>query len=96
MAASASAAAQPPKCKGGKVPVTVGKKTTCKPLAKAIPKPKAIDIRLAHLQEVLKLDPAKAPKGKKRKRARTLQSGFGAAGKRRWEVPNLLWSMQER
>jgi hypothetical protein len=81
LAAPASVAAQP-RCNGGKVPVTVGKKTTCKSLAKAIPKPKAIDIRLAHLQEVLKLDPAKALKGKKRKRARTLQSGFGAAGKR--------------
>jgi hypothetical protein len=69
-------------CKGAKVPVTVGKKTTCEPIAKAIPKPKAIDIRLAHLQEVLKFDPAKAVHGKKRKRARTLQSGFGAAGKR--------------
>ncbi len=69
-------------CKGAKVPVTVGKKTTCEPLAKAIPKPKAIDLRLAHLQEVLKFDPARAVHGKKRKRARTLQSGFGAAGKR--------------
>lgn len=69
-------------CKGGKVPVTVGKKTTCQPLAKAIPKPKAIDLRLAHLEDVLKFDPARAVHGKKRKRARTLQSGFGAAGKR--------------
>jgi hypothetical protein len=82
LAGPADAVAQPPKCKGGKVPVTVGKKTTCKPLAKALPKPKAVDIRLAHLQEVLKLDPAKALKGKKRKRVRTLQSGFGAAGKK--------------
>ncbi len=69
-------------CKGAKVPVTVGKKTTCQPLAKAIPKPKAIDLRLAHLKDVLKFDPARAVHGKKRKRARTLQSGFGAAGKR--------------
>jgi hypothetical protein len=75
-------AAKAKACKAGQVPVTVGKKTTCKPLAKAIPEPKAIDIRLAHLQEALKLDPAKAVKGKKRKRIRTLQSGFGAAGKR--------------
>jgi len=82
MAASASAAAQPPKCKGGKVPVTVGKKTTCKPLAKALPEPRKIDPRLAHLQEALKLDPAKMVGGKKRKRAKTLQSGFGAVGKR--------------
>ena len=69
-------------CKGATVPVTVGKKTTCKPLAKALPKPKQIDMRLAHLQQVLKFDPAKTVKGKKRKRAKTLQSGFGAAGKR--------------
>lgn len=52
------------------MPVTIGKKTTCKPLAKAIPKPKAIDIRLAHLQEALKLDPAKTLKGKKAKKAK--------------------------
>ena len=69
-------------CKAGKVPVTVGKKTTCKPLATALPNPKPIDLRLAHLQEALKFDPAKGLKGKKRKRIRTLQSGFGAAGKR--------------
>jgi hypothetical protein len=70
------------KCTGGRVPVTVGKKTTCKPLAKALPKPRKIDLRLAHLQEALKLDPAKMVGGEKRKRAKTLQSGFGAAGKR--------------
>jgi hypothetical protein len=69
-------------CKGGRVPVTVAKKTTCRPLAKAIPKPKAIDLRLADLEQALKFDPAKALHGKKRKGARTLQSGFGAAGKR--------------
>jgi hypothetical protein len=69
-------------CKGTNVPVTVGKETTCKPLAKALPKPRKIDPRLAHLQEVLKLDPAKMVSTGKRKRARTLQSGFGAAGKR--------------
>jgi hypothetical protein len=67
-------------CQGAKVPVTVGKKTICKPLAKAIPKPQENDARLAHLREVLKFDPAKAVKGKKRKRAHTLQSGYGAAG----------------
>jgi hypothetical protein len=76
------AEAKPVHCKGNRVPVTVGKRTTCKPLAKAIPKPKAVDLRIAHLREVLRLDPAKSVHGKKRKRARTLQSGFGAAGKR--------------
>lgn len=69
-------------CKGGKVAVKVGKKKSCRPFAKLFPKPKAIDLRLAHLQEVLKFDPAKAVRGKKRKRARTLQSGFGSAGRR--------------
>ena len=64
------------------MPVTIGKKRTCRPLSKALPKPKAIDIRLAHLEQALKFDPAKAVRGKKRKRARTLQSGFGAAGRR--------------
>jgi hypothetical protein len=75
-------AAKTKACKGATVPVTVGKKTTCKPLGKALPKPKKIDLRLAHLQEVLKFDPAKMVSPKKRKRARTLQSGFGGAGKR--------------
>jgi hypothetical protein len=69
-------------CKGNTVPVTVGKKTTCKPLAKALPKPKKIDLRLAYLTQALKTDPAKLVGGKKGKRARTLQSGFGAAGRR--------------
>ncbi len=69
-------------CKGGKVAVKVGRKTTCQPFAKVFPKPKAIDLRLAYLRQALKLDPAKLVKGKKRKRARTLQSGLGAAGKR--------------
>jgi hypothetical protein len=69
-------------CTGGKVPVIVGKKRTCKPLAKAIPKLKAIDVRLAHLQEALRADPVKAVKGKKRKRVKSLQRSFGAKGKR--------------
>jgi hypothetical protein len=81
-AAAAWAYGSKANCKGAMVPVTVGKKTTCKPLAKAIPLPKATDLRLAYLQQALKTDPAKAVSGKKRKRARTLQSGFGAAGKR--------------
>ena len=38
-------------CKGAKVPVTVGKKTTCKPIGKILPKPTKIDPRLGHLQE---------------------------------------------
>jgi hypothetical protein len=70
------------RCGGSKVPVRVGRKTTCRPLAKVFPKPAAVDLRLAYLRQALKFDPAKAVRGKKRKRARTLQSGFGAAGRR--------------
>ncbi|HEY1285085.1 MAG TPA: hypothetical protein VGF04_03285 [Solirubrobacterales bacterium] len=69
-------------CRAGTVPVRVGKKKTCRPLAKVFPKPKAVDLRLAYLRTVLRFDPAKVLRGKKRKRARTLQSGFGAAGRR--------------
>jgi hypothetical protein len=68
-------------CKGAKVPVTVGKRTKCRPLAQAIPKPKAITPMLAHLQEALTFDVSKAG-GRKAKRFRSPQSGFGAAGKR--------------
>jgi hypothetical protein len=68
-------------CKSTKVPVTVGKRTTCRPLAQAIPKPKAITPMLAHLQEALTFDVSKAG-GRKAKRFRSPQSGFGAAGKR--------------
>ena len=71
-----------PSCRGTKVPVTVGKEKTCQPLAKVFPKPKAIDIRLAYLEQALRFDPAKTVPTKRRKRVRTLQSGFGAAGKR--------------
>ena len=67
-------------CKGGKVPVTVGKRTTCQPVAKAFPKPQSVDLRLAYLQKALTFDVAKAHT-RKAKRARTLQSGFGAAGR---------------
>jgi hypothetical protein len=68
-------------CKAGKATVTVGKKTTCVPLAKAIPRPQDIDIRLAYLQESLKR-PAPKAGGRKGKHFRSLGSGFGAAGKR--------------
>lgn len=78
---SATAQGKRVACKSGKATVTVGKKTTCVPLAKAIPRPQAIDIRLAYLQESLKR-PAPKANGKKGKRFRSLGSGFGAAGKR--------------
>ncbi len=45
-------------CKGNRVPVTVRHKTRCKPLIKAFPRPKAMDVRLAYLTDVLKLDPS--------------------------------------
>jgi hypothetical protein len=57
-------------CKSGQVPVTVGKKTTCKPIGKVLPKPRTVDPRLAHLREALKLDPAKSLKGKRAKKAK--------------------------
>jgi hypothetical protein len=69
-------------CKAGQVAVKLGKKTACRPFSKVFPKPRATDSRLAVLREALKFDPAKAVRGKRRKRARTLQSGFGAAGRR--------------
>jgi hypothetical protein len=70
-------------CKGGKVAVKIGKRSACAPFAKVFPKPKAIDLRLAYLRQALKFDPGgKAVNGKRRKRVRSLQSGFGAAGKR--------------
>ncbi len=52
-------------CKGTKVAVTVGKKTTCQPIAKAIPRPRAIDPRLAFIEEAVKRAPAKGKKARK-------------------------------
>lgn len=66
---SAGASAKAKRCKAPKVPVTVGKRTTCESLAKAFPKPKAIDVRLFYLQRALSSAPKKAVAGKKRKRA---------------------------
>jgi hypothetical protein len=60
----------------------LGKRTTCRPFAKLFPKPSGGDLRLSYLRQTLKFDAAKLVKGKNRKRVRTLQSGFGAAGKR--------------
>ncbi|MDQ2631709.1 MAG: hypothetical protein M3Y75_12180 [Actinomycetota bacterium] len=56
-------------CKAPKVPVTVGKRTTCQSVAKAFPKPKALDARLFYLQRALSYYPRKAAGGAKRKRA---------------------------
>jgi hypothetical protein len=79
---SAAATKAKANCKPPKVLVAVNGKKSCKPFSKLFPKPKAVDLRLAHLRQTLRFDPAKAVRGKKRQRARTLQSGFGAAGKR--------------
>jgi hypothetical protein len=69
-------------CKGTKVAVKAGKRTTCLPFAKVFPQPQAIDTRLSYLQQVLKFDPARAVTGKKRKRVRKLQSNFRSAAQR--------------
>lgn len=73
---------KPAACKGKKVTAKVGKRRVCVPFAKSFPPPQAVDIRLAYLRQVLKFDPAKAVRGKKRRRVRTLGSDFGAAGRR--------------
>jgi hypothetical protein len=69
-------------CKGTKVAIKVGRKKTCQPFSKLFPPPKDVDLRLSYLRQALKLDPAKLAPKKKRKRIHSLQSGFGAAGKR--------------
>ena len=82
--ALASAATQSGKaaCRGTKVSVKVGEKKTCQPFARVFPKPGDVDLRLSYLRQVLRLDPAKLAPAKKRKRIHSLQSGFGAAGRR--------------
>lgn len=78
-------------CKGNKVAVKVGGRKVCRPFGQVFPRPRAIDLRLAYLRQALRVDPAKLASGKKGKRVRTLQSGFGAAGKRaQKEVLHLL------
>ncbi len=58
--AAPSGAEAAKRCKPPKVPVTVGKKTTCKALSKAFPKPKAMDPRLFYLQRGIKGAPLRA------------------------------------
>lgn len=81
-APGAAAKGKKASCKGTKVAVKAGKKTTCLPFAKVFPQPKEIDTRLTYLQQVLKFDPASAVTGRKRKRVRKLQSSFRTAAKR--------------
>lgn len=54
LASAAAAKGKEIACKSGQATVTVGKKTTCVPLAKAFPQPQPIDLRLSYLQESLK------------------------------------------
>ncbi len=82
LAPGAAAKGKKPSCKGTKVAVKAGKKTTCLPFAKVFPPPQELDTRLVHLQQVLKFDPASAVTGKKRKRVRKLQSSFRTAAQR--------------
>jgi len=83
LAAAPGASAKGKKaCKGSKVAVKVGKKTTCAPFARLFPPPKAIDTRLSEIKQALKFDPASAAKGKKRKQIKKAQSSFRAASRR--------------
>ena len=67
---ASGAARKPVKCKSGQVKVQIGKKKfKCMSFKKVFPAPKAIDIRVAHLQEALRFDPYKR-RGKKGKRVR--------------------------
>jgi hypothetical protein len=79
--ASGEAKKGPAKCKQGRVPVKVNGKTSCQPLASALPKPKAIDPRLAYLRAALNFDASKL-RGRHGKHPRSLKHGFGAAGKK--------------
>lgn len=64
-------------CKGGTVAVTVGKRRTCKPLGKAFPKPKAVDLRVFYLGRALGLNPASGAAGRaQRKLLRALPKVF--------------------
>jgi hypothetical protein len=67
---ASGAARKPVKCKSHQVRVRVGKKKfMCRPFKSVFPAPRAIDLRVAHLQEALKSDPYKrGKKGKRRPR----------------------------
>jgi hypothetical protein len=73
----AAVSAKAKACKGGKVAVTVGKRTTCKPLGKAFPKPKAVDAKLLYATRALALNPARGAAGRaQRKLLRALPKVF--------------------
>jgi hypothetical protein len=82
LAPDAEANGKKASCRGTKVAVKAGTRTTCVPFAKVFPQPKEIDTRLAFIQQVVKFDPASAANGKKRKRVRKLQGSFRAAARR--------------
>jgi hypothetical protein len=87
LAAAQPAGAAKPKavtCKAGQVKVKAGKKKArCRSVRAVLPKPRAIDPRVAFVQSALDLP---VPKGKKarsaKRRTRSLRRGFGRAGKR--------------
>lgn len=58
------------KCKGSKVPVKIRKRTRCKPIDKAFPKPKKIDVTTGYLQRAIRLDKLKRVRKSKRKAVR--------------------------
>ena len=74
-------------CKGNRVPVTVRRKTRCMPLIKAFPRPKAMDVRLAYLTDVLRLDPT--ARGRKLGRSVVL-ARLGAARRLQQLLPRAL------
>lgn len=74
LAPAVSAKGKTVTCKAGKAAVTVGKKTSCVPLAKAIPRPRGVDPRLAYLRESLNRPIAKAGKAGRRAQKKILKA----------------------
>ena len=90
LAMAQPAAAAKPKavtCKAGQVKVKAGKKKArCRSVRAVLPKPRAVDPRVAFVQWALNLP---VPKGKKarsaKRRTKSLRRGFGRAGKRAYK-----------
>jgi len=68
LAPTAAAKGKKASCKGTKIAVKVGKRTTCRPFAKVFPQPRDLDLRLSYLKQALQLDPAKLAGGKKKRK----------------------------
>src|SRR5215470_20255896 len=77
--AGASNAAKKLHCGDHRVPVTVNGKTTCIPLRKVFPRPRAVDIRLAELKAALVLGGTNAL-GPKARHGRLPFGSFGRTG----------------